>query len=282
MTKEQVVAGLRRCAQKLGRTPSTAEIARMTKITQYLIHRHFKNVAHALRAAGIEPRGVGHRVDTVTLLEDWAHLTRKLGRPPSFMEYRNAGQFGSNSFINRCGAWSRVGERFRAVVKENKKESEWADVLEIIARWEGHTTAEGRRKVQAKHPSERPINDEPPQRRKIMPNRPTFGAPCSIAGLRYAPANESGVIYVFGRMATELGFEVERIQQAFPDCEAMREVASGKWQRVKIEFEFASRNFLDHKHPPDGCDLIVCWIHNWPDCPENIEVIELRRVVRGM
>jgi len=44
-------------------------------------------------------------------------------------------------------------------------------------------------------------------------------------------------------VASKLGFEVERIQQAFPDCEAMREVAPGKWQREKIEFEYASRNF---------------------------------------
>jgi hypothetical protein len=86
----------------------------------------------------------------------------------------------------------------------------------------------------------------------------------------------------FLRLAEKLGFEVERIQTAFPDCEALREVAKDKWQRVKIEFEYASRNFLDHKHPPKGCDLIVCWIHNWPECPKHLEVIELRRVVRGM
>jgi len=28
----------------------------------------------------------------------------------------------------------------------------------------------------------------------------------------------------------------KRIQTAFPDCEAMREVAPGKWQREKVEF----------------------------------------------
>jgi len=26
----------------------------------------------------------------------------------------------------------------------------------------------------------------------------------------------------------------------------------------------------------------VCWVHNWPECPEWIEVIELSKVVRGM
>jgi len=30
-------------------------------------------------------------------------------------------------------------------------------------------------------------------------------------------------------------------------------------------------------HPLDGCDGIVCWIHNWSECP--LEVIELRKVV---
>jgi hypothetical protein len=282
MTREQILAGLKKCARKLGRTPTMAEIKRMTKITDYFIHRRFANVAHALREAGIEPRGVGHRLDTVTLLEDWAHLTRKMERPPSFMEYRKAGQFGANSFINRCGAWSRVGERFRAVVHENKTESEWADVLGIIAKWQGQTTAEGRRKMENRRPSERPANDEPQPRRKIRLDRPIYGAPSALRGLRYEPVNEAGVVYAFGRMAEKLGFEVERIQAAFPDCEAMREVAPGKWQRVKIEFEYASRNFLEHQHDPKGCDIIVCWVHNWAECPEHIEVIELSRIARGM
>jgi hypothetical protein len=33
-------------------------------------------------------------------------------------------------------------------------------------------------------------------------------------------------------------------------------------------------------HPLDGCDGIVCWINNWPECP--LEVIELRRVVEEL
>ena len=254
----------------------------MTRITKYEINMHFSNMGSALKQAGVAARGIGHRLDTMTLLEDWAHLTRKLGRPPSFMEYRQSGQFCANSFLNRCGAWSRVGERFRAVMAEHKKESEWKDVLEIIARWEGKTTAEGRRKAQNSRPSERVIHDEPQPRRKIKLDRPIYGAPSNLAGMRYAPVNEGGVMYTFGRMAEKLGFEVERIQTAFPDCEAMREVATGKWQRVKIEFEYASRNFLEHQHPPEGCDIIVCWVHNWPECPEEIEVIELRRAAGGI
>jgi hypothetical protein len=44
------------------------------------------------------------------------------------------------------------------------------------------------------------------------------------------------------------------------------------WQRVNLEFEFESRDFRDHGHPLTGCDVIVCWHHNWPDCPAHIEV----------
>jgi len=70
---------------------------------------------------------------------------------------------------------------------------------------------------------------------------------------------------------------VMRLQAEFPDCEAMCEVEPGRWQRVRIEFEYESRNFLAHMHPVAGCDLIVCWNHNWKDCP--LEVLELKRAI---
>jgi len=47
----------------------------------------------------------------------------------------------------------------------------------------------------------------------------------------------------------------------------------------QIEFEKESRNFLKHGHDPNGCDLIVCWEHNWPECP--VEVLALRDVILG-
>ncbi|HEV7674835.1 MAG TPA: hypothetical protein VGQ12_09920 [Candidatus Angelobacter sp.] len=77
-----------------------------------------------------------------------------------------------------------------------------------------------------------------------------------------------------GTLAKELGFMVIRLQSEFPDCEAFREVEPERWQRVRIEFEYDSRNFLAHGHKLDGCDLIVCWKHNWEGCP--LEVVELK------
>ena len=60
----------------------------------------------------------------------------------------------------------------------------------------------------------------------------------------------------------------------------MREVATGRWQRVRIEFEFRSRNFVLHRHKKEGCDPIVCWVHGWPECPESLEVVELSAAVK--
>ena len=113
----------------------------------------------------------------------------------------------------------------------------------------------------------------------MLENRPTYGNPIDFRGLRHEPVNEDGVVFLFGMVARELGYLVEAVQAGFPDCEAKRQVEAGKWQRVRIEFEYESRNFRDHGHPPEGCDVIVCWRHNWPECPAELEVVELRSVI---
>ena len=105
--------------------------------------------------------------------------------------------------------------------------------------------------------------------------RTECSAPLASRWMRYAPCNEQGVVLLFGMLAPRLGFAVEAAQTAFPDCRALRETRPGVWQVVRIEFEYESRNFGLHGHPPDGCDLIVCWRHNWPACPATLEVLEL-------
>ena len=106
-----------------------------------------------------------------------------------------------------------------------------------------------------------------------------YGAPINFRGLRHAPINEQGVVYLFGMVSFELGLIVEAVQAGFPDCEAKRciDEKRNRWQRVRIEFEFRSRNFRDHGHDATCCDLIVCWEHNWPECP--LDVIELRTII---
>ncbi|MCL4506104.1 MAG: hypothetical protein M1140_08800 [Chloroflexi bacterium] len=106
-----------------------------------------------------------------------------------------------------------------------------------------------------------------------------YGPPISFRGLRHAPINEQGVVFLFGMVSYEIGFIVEAVHASFPDCEAKRciDVTNQRWQRVRIEFEYRSRTFRDHGHDPSACDLIVCWEHNWLECP--LEVVELRRIL---
>jgi hypothetical protein len=97
--------------------------------------------------------------------------------------------------------------------------------------------------------------------------------------MRHEPVNEQGVVMLFGMVARELGYHVETVRTRFPDCEALCWVGPHAWQRVRIEFEFESRRF---NHPPDGCDVIVCWRHNWPECPKHIKVVELAEVIKTL
>jgi hypothetical protein len=97
-----------------------------------------------------------------------------------------------------------------------------------------------------------------------------------------AAVNEQGVVFLFGMLAKELGILVEAVQKGFPDCQAKRQISPERWQRVNIEFEFESRNFRDHRHPLNGCDVIVCCRHNWDDFPKHIEVVELSSVVKSL
>lgn len=115
-----------------------------------------------------------------------------------------------------------------------------------------------------------------------LKGRPTYGGALDFRGLRHEPINELGVVLLFGLVAKELGYIVESVQSGFPDCEAKRQIGPQQWQRVHIEFEFESRNYRTHGHPFTGCDVIVCWRHNWPDCPPQIEILELSSLIRSL
>ncbi|HEY2361272.1 MAG TPA: hypothetical protein VGK36_09160 [Candidatus Angelobacter sp.] len=114
--------------------------------------------------------------------------------------------------------------------------------------------------------------------RGVDKSKPVMGEPFDRSPMTNAPVNELGVMVLFGMVAARLGLQVESVQGKFPDCIAKRQVAPGKWQHLRIEFEYESKNFKLHGHDPKGCDMIVCWRHNWKECPEGIEVVELSRL----
>lgn len=96
------------------------------------------------------------------------------------------------------------------------------------------------------------------------------------APLQYAPENEQGVVFLFSYLAKQWGLKVEKIRPGFPDCIAYQKTHGGA-KKVRIEFEFRSRNFKAQGHSVRGCDWIVCWEHNWPAVPKHLRVVELRK-----
>ena len=106
-----------------------------------------------------------------------------------------------------------------------------------------------------------------------------FGDPIDFRGVRHAPVDIGGVIFLFGMVARELGFHVEAMSSGFPRCEAKRQLAPGKWTRLRIDFELESRHFRDAGRSPGACDLIVCWRDTWPDRPASLDVIALERLL---
>jgi len=112
-----------------------------------------------------------------------------------------------------------------------------------------------------------------------MKRRTIVGRLINFRGLVYAPTNEQGVVFLFGKVAHEFGMYVELIRTGYPDCIAKRFVGKNRWEEVKIEFEFKSSAFARHKHAVAEADMIVCWEHDWQECPKSLEVLELKNEI---
>lgn len=277
LNKSDIIDAIRKCANNLGHPPSRSEFKSNTGISEYQILRHFPNWREAVRSAGLQPDSTNLRLDDATLLQDWGEFVRKIRQIPTRGQYRREGNFSPGVFEKHFGSWSRLPSKFQEFAKSK---SEWADVLLLLPATN----------LKVQYKSERLSSGEQclggtcfatlrkPRYTKFQ-DRSTYGNPIDFRGLRHEPVNEQGVVFLFGMVARELGYMVEAVQTGFPDCGAKRQVEGGKWQRVRIEFEFESKNY---DHPIDGCDVIVCWRHNWSECPAHIEVIELQNIIKSL
>jgi Homing endonuclease associated repeat len=265
VTKEDIMQAIKECAEELGRTPTLMDLEKMRGISRDVLYARFGNYRATLEVCGIERSGGGFQIEMKQLFLDWAGVVRKLGRLPTIHEFQVHGRYSHRPLVTRYRVWGRVPAGMQHYAREAGLAAEWADVMEIVGK-----------RQSAMDPALRPARGKS----GLREGQPVFGVPLGLAPMTYAPTCENGVLFLFGALAAKLGFAVEHIQNKFPDCLAMREVAPGRCQRVRIEFEYESRNFLAHGHALDGCEIIVCWVNNWPDCP--LEVIELKKVMEEM
>jgi hypothetical protein len=253
-------------AAKLGRAPRLAEFYERTRMSTHQVRRHFGTFTRMLSASGVERQGPGVSLALEPLFLDWAEVTRKLGKIPTKADYAMAGKYSLRPYTRRYRSWGNVPQGLKEYAIRHQLTNEWHDVLKIIG---DHVKAAGTS----------PGISGGALRAGKRSDRPVYGRPM-FAPFSFAPTNEQGVLFVFGVVAHALGFTITRVQTEFPDVEAMREIGPNQCQRMHLELEYESRNFLTHMHPLDGCDGIVCWIDNWPECP--LEVIELRTVVESL
>lgn len=284
VTNDEVIQAIGECTGKLGRIPTKKEFRQLTGMSEKAVCTRFGSFGKAVRAAGLAPAGPGYLTSDEELLKDWAAVARKLGKLPTKDEYSANSAHSPTPFHARWKWWQRVGAAFEFVARQRGMEEEWADVLEMVRANRATGMERSDEPVRRGRPAATPERVETGRRaeetkRPLLAGRAVYGALLNVPGMAHAPVNEDGVIFAFGLVAYELGFTVLRIQKEFPDCEALWEIQPGRWQRVRIEFEFESRNFARHGHDPAGCDLIVCWRHNWEECPKEIKVVELRRVI---
>jgi len=235
-----------------------------TGFGEKMFRRQFGNYTKALRASGFQGRGGGFVLSTDELFKDWAGIVREIGAVPTITQYTQRSKHSLMPLVARFGRWKEVPAALVRHARQNGLAEEWADVLKIAE-------PERRRGGGAK------LSCKPWTGPKILNDRPVYGAAMMPQAMCFAPVNEMGVVFLFGALSSKLGFIVTYVGTRYPDIEAFREVAPGRWQRVRIEAEYLSRNFIEHDHDARGGDLLICWENNWPEAP--MEVIALKEAL---
>jgi len=274
MDKEEVISELRRVATQLNSDCLTQnQFNQHGRIRLKTVINKFGSWNQAKESAGLmtNPPGPGpelhqQKISDEELLQEIIRLTQELGKQPSETEMMAKGSFSKGPYRKRWGSFTKARQVAYAKYGFPALDSRGEVVPEQQPPQEQAITETQVIVPQTHKPKD--LN----RRKKVQ-----FGEPIDFRGLRFAPINEQGVVYLFGMISRELGFLIESIRTEYPDCEGKRRIDKKKqrWEHVLIEFEYRSSNF---DHSPDDCDLIVCWVHDWEDCP--IEVLELRSRIK--
>jgi hypothetical protein len=265
LNAETLKQRLRDVAERLKKqTVTRSEFVREAGISAWQVGKHFDNWSEFVSAAGLQPNDLS-RIEDDDLFAAMREAFLAAGCICTTAKFERLCRYSYSVYKKRAwGGWNGVLFKFR----------EWALIHDpgfpFLASLPNEPTAVPDSVVQdAKREGAAWLSKGGRQ----------YGPFLNFRGLQHAPINEQGVVFLFGMVAMELGYIVESVATGFPDCEAKRRVnkAGDNWERVRIEFEYQSRTFLAHGHRPDGCDVIVCWEDNWPDCP--VEVLELRSAI---
>jgi hypothetical protein len=255
-SKDGLIARMKEVAARTGKPRVTrAQFWHETGIPNSQITRHFESFAALVKASGLPDHFERKRIPEERLLRGMRDVFLAEGGIVTQARFERLGVHAVNTYVYRWGTWRRAIAALRQWIERHEPDFPHLGELRAYC--------------------DRRVRLTPPPSDAAASGR-RYGAPLRFRALEHEPTSESGVIFLFGLVAEDLGFIVEALAAEFPDAEAKRRVGRD-WRRVRIEFERDSRSFQRHGHDPAGCDLIVCWEHNWPDCP--LEVLELKSAV---
>lgn len=267
LTREECIQHLQRVAHTLGRQHLTSkEFSQSAQVSAFRVVRVFGSWHAALRAAGLDPSpNFKREVPLSKLADDFLRAAIDLGRIPTLVQLTRRSSHVSHTFgSGKTGGYDEFKRRAIGLLFSNniRIPSAIKELLDI---------------ERAQLLEETTVALDAPS---ASPHRQ--GRTLNFRAFVYAPTSEHDVVQIFGNVAEELGFEIVGNRSAFPDCEARRVQPSARetFKRCLIEYEFASSDYRKHKHPLSGCDLVVCWDHDWHDCP--IEVLELKSEIKKL
>lgn len=287
--RHEIIAKLKEIAEQLGTTSVPRhQFLRHSKISERRVMKLFGSYNELVSAAGLQARQFP-TADTPTysddeLLDEIVRILRLPDAKLTRVFFEQNAKFSASVCERRFGGW------ISAVSAGAKRLDSNLDV-DLLSRIKEYTSPplgyrvrplRGDSNIELASFGQNEANVHPGHEYLATSSANIYGEFVNFRGLQHAPVNEQGVVFLFGMICREMGYVVEIVKTGFPDCEAKRKIRGkpGMWQRVRIEFEYQSRNFRSHGHDPDQCDVIVCWEHNWSECP--LEVVELKTILREL
>ena len=271
MDKETIIREIQRIAHAQNTlTISRSEFKSKSDISEWQIYKYFESWNDAVEAAGLTPTDMS-RIENADLFQEMKAVFVKYGGVCGRMKFSKLCKYSVDVYKKRFGKWNDILLAFKTWLTETREDFPFLNQLPSSP---SITTNEASPLTNTK------INGGIPSWERI--GATTYGSFLNFRGLQHAPVNEQGVVFLFGMVCFELGFIIEAVRTSYPDCEAKRRVnrKRDEWERVRIEFEYLSSNFREHGHNIDGCDVIVCWKHDWLECP--LEVIELKTAIQSL
>ncbi|MFM9994508.1 MAG: hypothetical protein ACKVU4_01770 [Phycisphaerales bacterium] len=261
-TRELILTEARRIAARTRGPLTIGRFCTLTRFSTTQVYYWFpEGWPKVLEHAGLTERAFSRRhTPEHELLAEIDRVAARLGKVPSWSQFRRlrSRQYPLAEF-RRCFG---------------------PDAIRHYVDWKARRPSPGRLTPDTRRGNLSPaVRKRHAARLRIAPRALLLGRPFSFRGLLHEPVTEAGVVHAAGVLWQEAGLIVIRMSTGYPDCDALIRVPGSPeaWQRIRVEFELRSSNFRTHRHDPAGCDLIVCWEHDWPQCP--VEVLALRPLV---